>query len=556
MLDIDTKIEKLLEQQQRLQHKLEEQKQQNRSEVKLPELKIPTFDGDKLKWTEFWDFFQVTVDQNNHLSNMEKFIYLKNSLTGDAKQAVAGILMSNNNYQNAKTLLMERFKDAEVVKHTHFLELINLRPAVNNPKDLRAVYDNLEIHLRSLESLHQDTNHDIFVSIIASKIPRDVLLQLALQKGAKEKWVASTLRKSFNNYICATEWAEQMSCLEKPKEYTQTHTNGFYRRFILQCIFCNGNQWSDQCVEYPMAEDRKHKIKDSCFLCLKAGHIAHECRLNKACCYCKRINHYHRSLCPQRFGVKQVNEATMPIKKDNQMGELNKNEKGGTEHVCQDIKQEQKGMPDITNKEFRNVPTSFNNKNGLTNELILEQSVKVNTYNNIVSEGTCGRNQADNEGVFNKLITENAELHAKNAELIDRLLGMAKEISVVQHENEDLEAELRDISDSLRNKHKLPEEPMQSGDISSTCNLVLCQNLTNTNKEDENELMKEDIEQTSLKLQETAELHTYIENSLNCKADKSTGRFSVYLRGNIHQHRHMDRFLWPWECRGNPTILL
>ena len=147
MLDIDTKIEQLLEQQQRLQHKLEEQKQQHRSEVKLPELEIPTFDGDKLKWTEFWDFFQVTIDQNYHLSNIEKFIYLKNRLTGDAKIALAGILISNNNYQTAKTLLKERFEDTELVKHTHFRELINLLPASNNPKDLRAVYDKLEIHL-------------------------------------------------------------------------------------------------------------------------------------------------------------------------------------------------------------------------------------------------------------------------------------------------------------------------------------------------------------------------------------------------------------------------
>ena len=71
--------------------KMEEQKKQNVSTVKLSELEIPTFDRDKLKWTEFWDFFQVTVDQNCYLSNMEKFNYLKISLNGDAKQAVAGI---------------------------------------------------------------------------------------------------------------------------------------------------------------------------------------------------------------------------------------------------------------------------------------------------------------------------------------------------------------------------------------------------------------------------------------------------------------------------------
>ena len=61
MLDIDTNIEQFLEQQQRLQHKLEEQKQQNRSEVKLPELEIPTFDGDKLKGTGFLDFSQLRL---------------------------------------------------------------------------------------------------------------------------------------------------------------------------------------------------------------------------------------------------------------------------------------------------------------------------------------------------------------------------------------------------------------------------------------------------------------------------------------------------------------
>ena len=95
-------------------------------------------------------------------------------------------MISNNNYQNAKTLLMERFKDTELVKHTYFLELINLHPAVNNPKDLCAVYDKLEIHSRSLVSLQQYINPDIFASIIALKIPKDVLLQLALQKGARE----------------------------------------------------------------------------------------------------------------------------------------------------------------------------------------------------------------------------------------------------------------------------------------------------------------------------------------------------------------------------------
>ena len=67
----------------------------------------------------FITLFQC-IDQNSNLSNIEKFIYLKNSLTGDPKQALSGILISNENYKNAKTLLKEIFEDIELLKRTYF----------------------------------------------------------------------------------------------------------------------------------------------------------------------------------------------------------------------------------------------------------------------------------------------------------------------------------------------------------------------------------------------------------------------------------------------------
>ena len=39
------------------------QRQQNsRVTVKLPQLEMPNFSGDKMKWTEFWDTFETTID--------------------------------------------------------------------------------------------------------------------------------------------------------------------------------------------------------------------------------------------------------------------------------------------------------------------------------------------------------------------------------------------------------------------------------------------------------------------------------------------------------------
>ena len=164
------------------------QQQMYQCNVKLPELEIPVFDGDKMKWREFWDFFKVTVDQNKWLSEIERFCYLKSKLTGDASQAISGLVMSNENYRIAKTLLIERFEDTQLVIHRHYTDLISLTPATNSSKGLRIVYDKIESNLRSLEALQQDVNHDIFVSIISSKIPKDVFVQMELQKGAKNKW--------------------------------------------------------------------------------------------------------------------------------------------------------------------------------------------------------------------------------------------------------------------------------------------------------------------------------------------------------------------------------
>ena len=106
-------------------------------------------------------------------------------------------------------LLKERYGDAHTVINTHYVELINLKPVPNIAKGLRSLYDHIEKHLRSLEALEQNVDQDIFIAIITSKIPNEVIIQLELQKGARNKWSVRELRELFNNYVAARERAEQ-----------------------------------------------------------------------------------------------------------------------------------------------------------------------------------------------------------------------------------------------------------------------------------------------------------------------------------------------------------
>jgi len=52
--------------------------------MKLPKLNLPTFDGDILRWQEFWDMYNSAVHKQDIL-DVTKFNYLKTSLRGTVK---------------------------------------------------------------------------------------------------------------------------------------------------------------------------------------------------------------------------------------------------------------------------------------------------------------------------------------------------------------------------------------------------------------------------------------------------------------------------------------
>ena len=71
---------------------------------------------------------------------------------------------------------------------------------------------------------------------------------------------------------------------------------------ISPCTFCSGNHWNDSCSIYPTAGERKQLLKYKCYICLKSGHRAFECKIQKICYFCGRRNHHHRSICEVKFG--------------------------------------------------------------------------------------------------------------------------------------------------------------------------------------------------------------------------------------------------------------
>ena len=64
-------------------------------------VKLPIFDGDVMKWGEFWELFKVYIDTNAMYADVQKFVLLKSHLGNVPKQVIEGIPASEEGYKAA-----------------------------------------------------------------------------------------------------------------------------------------------------------------------------------------------------------------------------------------------------------------------------------------------------------------------------------------------------------------------------------------------------------------------------------------------------------------------
>ena len=119
--------------------------------VRLPKLQIRRFNGDLTKWTGFWQSFEAAVNSNDNLSGVQKFNYLISLLGGAALEAVAGLALTDENYDQAITIhvLQKRFRGTQQIisKHMEALLQIESVSSSQNVKALWRQFDNINTHI-------------------------------------------------------------------------------------------------------------------------------------------------------------------------------------------------------------------------------------------------------------------------------------------------------------------------------------------------------------------------------------------------------------------------
>ncbi|KAG0429605.1 hypothetical protein HPB47_023431 [Ixodes persulcatus] len=259
--------------------------------VALPKLQVPTFAGNISDWQGFWDHFDVTIHRNPVLPPIEKFKYLMTYLTHNAKRAVEGIRLSEQNYDLAIRILHDRFGRRDILIDEHINQLLNL-PKISssrNVSQLRQLFDAIRFRTTSLEGLNVPPNNYAVVlhRVLMRALPED--LALMYRQKIKEsattdspnalEWRPDDQVKLIMTFLQIQIEIREEGCMEPPTRASEgtPHQPNLQTQSI-----------SNKPSALPLTNESVHRRVLSCPLCGSAEHEVQSCQ-------CAKRNHIARA---------------------------------------------------------------------------------------------------------------------------------------------------------------------------------------------------------------------------------------------------------------------
>ena len=85
---------------------------------------------------------------------------MRAELENEALTSIAGLELTNANYEAVVTILKERYGNTKLILDTHYTQLMEMPPAINKTASLRTISDKIEEHLTVPRGRHQsETNY-------------------------------------------------------------------------------------------------------------------------------------------------------------------------------------------------------------------------------------------------------------------------------------------------------------------------------------------------------------------------------------------------------------
>ncbi|XP_038113822.1 uncharacterized protein LOC119767919 [Culex quinquefasciatus] len=269
------------------------------SKVKLPDIRLPSFSGKMQEWICFRDTFLSLIDQNGHLTDMDRYTYLRSSLSGEALQEINNIDFTAINYSVAWQALMEKYENKKLLVKAYLDILFELEPLRRESyQGLSHLVSEFEKSLQMLAKLGEKAENwsTLLVHMICSRLDSATL----------REWESHHKSKEVPTYTKVIEFLKsQCSILQsiarvKSSNADQRPSRPAVCNFAAnsssgRCRICN-EPWHTpfQCNKFQTMslQERIDFVMQNrlCRNCLKPGHLSRTCERGQ-CRHCRRNHH-------------------------------------------------------------------------------------------------------------------------------------------------------------------------------------------------------------------------------------------------------------------------
>ena len=282
---------------------------------RLPLPEPGVFTGDPLLFPAWKSSFEALIESRN-IPPKEKIHYLKRYIGGPAKEAIDGyfLMTSDMAYEDAKTLLVQRYGDSFVIANA-FRDKLDSWPSIPNRDGL--ALRKFSDYLRQCALAMQENQN---LQILNDERENRKLLA-KLPHWLVDRWarLVAKYRQSKRNFPPFTEFVTfitseaELACdpitstqaikssasmQDSVKKEQKRKVGGFVTHIApksneVTCLFCEKkNHKIDRCFAFmklPMDERKTFfSMKGLCFRCTEQGHRSRECKGKMTCKECDK----------------------------------------------------------------------------------------------------------------------------------------------------------------------------------------------------------------------------------------------------------------------------
>lgn len=264
--------------------------------IKLPIIELPKFDGRYEFWLEFRNTYQSLIHDNESISDIQRFHYLRSSLIGSAIQVIQSLEFTPTNYAVAWDILCKRYDNYRLLVHNHVKALFNLEPvSKESSSKIRKLIDEVLKHLRALDTLKEPTSHwdTLIIYLITTKLDKVTIREWEEYKADIEIPSLDNLLQFLRSRADLLETLE-VGNIDKDKENKVKSNMRSLISVKDACICCDGDHITRDCKEFLKLSVNERIVRAQgaklCLNCLRKGHFSRFCK-SSSCRKCRRRHH-------------------------------------------------------------------------------------------------------------------------------------------------------------------------------------------------------------------------------------------------------------------------